>query len=223
MAFSQLKKLTKLSVFLGSLLASQTPHAHEHLAGSYQTKTKPLNTLNKTQINGFFLGDSQTVGRAKEQTTRSSVSALSAIWPLVADIKLNIKSNGESGRTLAGTHQAYMAISADERQNLDWVHFQESGNQLSGGGTQNTPKKFARELKKFILNIRKNSPNAIISTETAYSFEAENMKGRDWTQYNESLNKTLNELKKQDIIVYVAQVDANIKHFCKKYAYLELI
>lgn len=202
-----LKKLTTLSIFLSSLLSSQATHANETLA----IETKPLSTLNKPQINAFFLGDSQTSGRAKEKTTHSSVSALATIWPSVSDKKLNLKSNGESGRTLAGTHQAYMSLSREEQQSLDWVHFQESGNQLSGGGTQNTPQKFAGELKNFILNIKQHSPKATISTETAYSFEAEAIKGRDWTKYNEILNQTIEELRKQNIYVYVAQVDANIK------------
>lgn len=211
MALSYIQKLTQIGAFLCSLFISQIPQAHEHLPPSQQNEINPLNTLNKSYINAFFLGDSQTLGRAKEKTTHSSVSALAAIWPLVSNNKLNIKSNGKSGRTLAGTHQAYLNISTNERKALDWVHFQESGNQLSGGGTQNTPEKFAHELKKFILDIRKHSPKAIISTETAYSFEAENMKGRDWTRYNKSINKTIEELRKQHVNVYVAQVDANIK------------
>lgn len=218
-----LKKTLLLSIQLilisaATLPLSVTSSANEicsqhtiNLNAKQSTLSNHKNLTRQKTTNALFLGDSQTDGRAKERSAKSSVTALINLWKASFETNLYVKSNGASGRTLEGTHRAYLAIPRDRLANLDWVHFQESGNQLSGGGTQNTPEKYAKELEKFIRSIRQYSPDAVITTETAYSFEAEKMKGRDWTKYNIAQCEVIKKLMGEGIFVAIAPVDHNIK------------
>jgi len=157
----------------------------------------------------FFLGDSQTIGRAKQEHTKSHAIAFYRIWEATFGENVTQTVNGVSGRTMKQTRTYFID---NAKKNSSWVHFQESGNQLSDNGSQNTAKKFVNQFESLVRAINKLSPNAKISTETAYSFEAEKMKGRDWKKYNIALYKSVVKLRSEGITVYVANVDNNIKN-----------
>ena len=164
-------------------------------------------------LNWMFFGDSQTDGRAMQAHTKSHALAVRYIWEATFGSSVDQTINGRSGRTLEGTRAAYKKAASKEK--VTWVHFQESGNQLSGGGSQNTPEKFAFQFERMVRSIAKLSPKAVISTETAYSFEAENKRGRDWDEYNKVLVNVVKKLRAEGIRVYVAQVDRNIRALVK--------
>ena len=163
--------------------------------------------------NWYFLGDSQTIGRAKQKESRSHALIVKKIWQDTFKTNVSQLVDGESGRTLEGTMKAYMKTPNPEY--FTWIHIQESGNQLSGGGTQNTPEKFAVQLELFLREVNKRSPDALISLETAYSFEAYSIKGRDWTKYNTKIIEVTNRLKNDGIIVHLVPVDTNINSLVK--------
>ena len=157
----------------------------------------------------FFLGDSQTIGRAKQKHTKSHATTFYRIWDATFKGHATQTVNGVSGRTMNQTRNYFIE---NAKKNDSWVHFQESGNQLSDNGSQNTVKKFVNQFESLVRAINKLSPNAKISTETAYSFEAERMKGRDWKKYNTALYKSAVKLRSEGITVFVANVDNNIKN-----------
>ncbi len=156
----------------------------------------------------MLLGDSQTGGRASGEVI-SHVTAFRAIWdrsfPTLANESAYI--NGESGRRLQATADHYAARS--DRGNMTWVHFQESGGQDGGG--QSTAAEFGVTWEAFVRRIHAESPNAVISTETAFSFGRESTAGRDWGPYNVVLREKAALLAQQGITVIVAEVDRNIK------------
>lgn len=156
----------------------------------------------------MFLGDSQTGGRARGEVT-SHVTAFRAIWdrsfPAQADEEAHI--DGESGRILSATASHYTG--RPDRSARTWVHFQESGGQ-SGSG-QNTAAEFGATWEAFVRRIKRESPHAIISTETAFSFGREGEGGRNWDPYNVVLRQKLAALAKEGIQVRLAEVDRNIK------------
>ena len=159
-------------------------------------------------LNWSFLGDSQTAGRAKSENTKSHAVAFKRIWVGTFDSEISPAINGVSGRTMNQTREYYLGNAS---QDSSWIHFQESGNQLSDNGSQDTPEKFSVHFEGLVRAIAEYSPNAIISTETAYSFEAERIKGRNWRRYNAALHKSVLKLKSEGITVYIANVDNNIK------------
>lgn len=156
----------------------------------------------------MFLGDSQTGGRARDEVT-SHVTAFQAIWdrsfPAQANAEAHI--NGESGRFLSATASHYAGRS--DRGARTWVHFQESGGQ-SGSG-QKTAAEFGATWEAFVRRIKAESPHALISTETAFSFGREGEAGRNWDSYNIVLRQKLDALAKEGIEVRLAEVDRNIK------------
>lgn len=156
----------------------------------------------------MLLGDSQTGGRASGEVV-SHVTAFRAIWdrsfPALANESAYV--NGESGRRLQATADHYAARS--ERADRTWVHFQESGGQDGGG--QNTAAEFGVTWEAFVRRIRAESPDAVISTETAFSFGREGIPGRNWDSYNAILREKAALLAQQGITVVVAEVDRNIK------------
>jgi hypothetical protein len=156
----------------------------------------------------MFLGDSQTSGRATGEVT-SHVTAFRAIWdrsfPAQANEEVHI--NGESGRILSAT-AAYYGTRSD-RGGRTWVHFQESGGQAGGG--QGTAEEFGATWEAFVRKVKAESPSAVISTETAFSFGREGEAGRNWEPYNVVLRQKLAALAKDGIKVRLAEVDRNIK------------
>lgn len=175
----------------------------------YSAEDQSQNTKINVGINWLFLGDSQTIGRAREKNAKSHALVVKNIWEDTFGVRVNQIKNGESGRTLEGTMDAYKNISSPDK--ITWIHLQESGNQLSGGGAQDTPEKYAELLERLLRLIHKNSSDAIITVETAYSFEAESKKGRDWTKYNSKLLEIVQKLKSEGILVHIVNVDENIK------------
>lgn len=155
----------------------------------------------------MFLGDSQTAGRASGEVL-SHVTAFRAIWdksfPSQANEEVHI--GGEGGRVLSGTASYYGGQSA--RTNRTWVHFQESGGQGEG---QTTAAAFGTTWEAFVRKIKAESPNALITTETAFSFGREREADRNWDPYNTVLRQKVDALAKEGIRVRVAEVDRNIK------------
>lgn len=159
--------------------------------------------------NWAFLGDSQTSGRAKQKHAISHAIIAKNIYEDTFNTRVYQLINGKSGRTLEGTFNAYENLTNPNQ--LSWIHIQESGNQLSGKGSQATPEKYSSQLSAFLLSIAKNSPNAIVTIETAYSFEAESMIGRDWSEHNKALIETVNDLNNAGLNVSIIDIDKNIK------------
>jgi len=155
----------------------------------------------------IFLGDSETGGRANEPKAESQVIAFNNIWNQTFSVSLSpLKTNGVSGRSLQGTYDYYLSMTNGGDATL--VHFQESGSQNS---TQDTPSKFVANFDAMVRNIAAVSPNAVISTETAYSFEMPIGGNRDWTQHNIQMRAKIAELANERIIVHLAEVDKYIK------------
>lgn len=154
----------------------------------------------------MFFGDSQTDGRSNEPSAKSHVTAFTNIWNQTFTVSESPFVNGVSGRILEATRDYY--LSRIDRNLATLVHFQESGSQKT---SQDTAQKFVQIFESMVRSIVSDSPNAIISTETAYSFEAESEPNRDWTQYNIQMISKISELQAEGIAVYLAQVDRNIK------------
>jgi hypothetical protein len=156
----------------------------------------------------MFLGDSQTGGRASGEVL-SHVTAFRAIWDRSFPDKANeaVHVDGQSGRHLAATEDHYESRS--ERGDRTWVHFQESGGQDGAG--QTSAAQFGVTFEAFVRKIKAQSPNAIISTETAFSFGRESESGRDWGPYNSVQRQKVEALAEDGIKVYVAEVDRDVK------------
>lgn len=153
----------------------------------------------------MFFGDSQTAGRSNEPSARSHVTVFTNIWNRSFSTSESPFSNGVGGRNLESTRDYYLSRSS--RSSATLVHFQESGSQ---SGSQDTPQNFVQVFESMVRSIVSDSPNAVISTETAHSFEAESEPGRDWTQYNIEMISKIAELRAEGITVYLAEVDRNI-------------
>ena len=167
--------------------------------------TQPDPTL-ELGNNWIFLGDSETVGRANEIATKSQVDAFENIWNQTFSTPPTVYVDGIGGRKLQGTFDEYGSII--NRGNATLVHFQESGSQDS---TQDTPEKFTAVFEEMVRAIVADSPFAVISVETAYSFEVESSTNRYWLHHNALMREKVAELKAEGINVYIAEVDRNIQ------------
>ncbi|MBV1870441.1 MAG: SGNH/GDSL hydrolase family protein [Gammaproteobacteria bacterium] len=156
--------------------------------------------------NWIFLGDSETAGRANEVTTKSQVDAFKNIWNQSFSTPPSVYVDGISGRKLQETFAEYRSITY--RGNATLVHFQESGSQDS---TQDTPEKYTAVFENMVRAIVADSPFAVISVETAYSFEVDSSTNRYWVHHNAQMRKKVAELKAEGITVYIAEVDRNIQ------------
>ncbi len=161
--------------------------------------------------NWMFFGDSETDGRANEPSANSQVIAFRNIWNQTYSDSKSPFVNGFSGRTLQGTYNYYLTRS--DRNAATWVHFQESGFQDT---SQDTPEEFVAIFDLMVRSIVQATPNVVISTETAYSFEAEAELGRDWMQHNVQMRTKIDELRGESINVYIAEVDRNIKELVSR-------
>ncbi len=153
-----------------------------------------------------FFGDSETEGRANEVSARSHVLAFTSIWDRTFFDSVSTYSNGVGGRTLPETYISYRGYS--QRDQATWVHFQESGYQ---GSDEDTLEEFLDTFESMVRDISATTPNAVISAETAHSFEAESEPFRDWTQYNSEMKNKISVLASEGITVFLAEVDRNIK------------
>ena len=154
----------------------------------------------------MFFGDSQTAGRANEPDAVSHAIAFRNIWLATYGESVSPHIDGIGGRTLPQTYQSYRATPT--RTTASWVHFQESGCQFSD---EDTLGEFLAAFESFVRDIVATTPNAVISTETAYSFEAENEPCRDWTNYNTEMRAKIAQLASEGIAIHLAEVDRNIK------------
>lgn len=183
----------------------------------------------------MFLGDSQTGGRATG-TTKAHVEAFCRIWQDTAALAAlgpatpytgldsNPYRNGVGGRRLGGDNPAGgtppTRVHYDgrtERLTRTWVHLQESGDQSASAGVfsgQVTAEDFGDTFDAFVSAIIGNTPDAVISYETAFSFGREEEDNRDWTDWNTELRARVaawadHPTTPKDI--YIVETDANIK------------
>ena len=158
--------------------------------------------------NWYFFGDSQTAGRASSQPLAvSHAAAFENLWLSNFATVPYTYVYGVGGRSLQGTMQAYENTTNYHAN--DWVHIQESGNQKKEG--QKTPEEFINSFVLFVEKIISRSPNALITMETAYSFEREARNGRDWTQYNSALRTKVSEMQASGQNVYLIDVEPAMK------------
>ncbi|MCP3922796.1 MAG: LamG domain-containing protein [Desulfobacterales bacterium] len=163
-----------------------------------------------------FMGDSQTTGQAVDTPdVLSSAVAVDNIWKSIyPDQQATLDNRGWGSHSLYmswkdGWHKCYNAI--EPKDTLSWVHFQESGSFVRSDrdSHQTTLEDYKATLDGFINDIRLGSPNAVISTETAFSY------GRtypDWTEYNAHLRAKVAELKSQNVNIILIDIDKLIKY-----------
>ena len=162
-------------------------------------------------INWMFFGDSETDGRANELSAVSPVVAFTNIWNQSYNSSIVPFIDGVGGTDLRGSRDRYRATA--NRDSASWVHFQESGIQ---NAIEDTPEEYVVLFESMIRSIVRDSPDAIISLETAYSFEAEAGAGSDWSQHNIYMLAKIDALHAEGINIYVAEVDRNIKELVKR-------
>ncbi len=166
--------------------------------------------------NWYFFGDSETAGTAvaaEQPTARSPAITFENIW---GGTTPQLTVDGESGGVgLQRTTERYELGS--NYHSDDWVHFQESGNQDKDG--QRTVDDYIATFDAFVRKILVNSPDAIISTETAYSFEREAIAWRDWTAYNAALRQKVTELQAENINIYLADIDDDMKELVSQLSF----
>ena len=160
----------------------------------------------------LFLGDSQTAGRTvNEPAAHSHGIAFQNIWnqTFISEQPDSVRTSGVGGRVLQKTHEKYLDMNFGTET---WVHFQESGLQNS---TQDTIVEYINEFEAMVRSIAQESPSAIISTETAYSFE-EIVAERNWTDHNIAMRQSITGLANEGITVYLSEVDRNIKELISR-------
>ncbi|MDP2876722.1 MAG: SGNH/GDSL hydrolase family protein, partial [Holophaga sp.] len=157
-----------------------------------------------------FFGDSQTAGAADESSARSHAVALRNVWQgSFPQPWPTVTIHGVGGCSLAMSTERYASLSAAEKLATTFIHFQESGNQQIDG--QRTAAEFAATFETFVRTVSQGSPNAIISYETAYSFQREASAGRNWNPYNTTLREKINALREQGFVVHLTDTDAKEK------------
>lgn len=114
----------------------------------------------------YFLGDSQTAGRAVEASAIAPPVVFNTVW---VDSGIAAPSyvyrNGGSGRSLANT---YLHYQGQNIPSTPWVHIQESGWINDTG--QETPEAYVATYETFFNDIRTEFPDALITCETSFSY-----------------------------------------------------
>lgn len=181
-----------------------------------RVRTKPR--LRKAAAIGLLwmiCGDSQTEGRVPgDGTSDNPGTAFRHIYNENFGTNVTTFTNlGQGGSSLNETTGRYNLSSA--RTNRTWVHSQESGAQDGDSGSQNTAAKFKAVFKTHIRAIFANTPGAVISYETPFSFgrEGEGEGVRNWNlTYEIALREAIEELLREEgIRVYLAEVRRNIE------------
>lgn len=157
-------------------------------------------------LNWIHVGDSQTAGRASG-TVLSPGTAFKAIWQATFGTAPSLWAKGISGQPLSATRETYGGYTG--RTSATWVHFQESGDQNESG--QRTAEEFGATFEAMVRSVKAGSPGAVISTETAYSFQRESQAYRNWGPYNTVLRAKVDAFAKEGIRIPVAEVERNIK------------
>ncbi|PCJ62308.1 MAG: hypothetical protein COA79_04390 [Planctomycetota bacterium] len=160
----------------------------------------------------LFIGDSETSGRAKGKKTKSQAITFGTIWESTYNKKPQLKKYGVGGCSLLDSYKRYTKLS--NKSSAVLINLQESGNQDKKG--QKTIEEFANTFAEVIEKISKESPNAQITYETAYSFNRESKKGRNWNPYNHAIREEVKKLNKKRIKIRLAETDNYIKKLVKK-------
>lgn len=153
----------------------------------------------------LFLGDSETSGRANEASAVSQVDAFENIWNQTHASSIVADTNGVGGRQIASTHAAYLGETSIG--SVTFINFQDSGGQ---DATIDEPAEYVALLEDFIDDVQVNSPNAVLTIETAYSFEEASDSGRYWPLHNDAMRTSINAYRGGGMEIYIAEVDRNI-------------
>lgn len=153
--------------------------------------------------NWSFYGDSQTQGPAA-LPCKSHATAFQTIWQANFASPSSVNIDGAGGTGLAYHRTRY---EADSHTATEWTHVQESGGQDEVG--QMTLTEFRATFIGFMEQIALESPNGIITYETAYSFEREATAGRDWNPWNVALREDIEALASRENPIHVILVDAD--------------
>ncbi|HLP42571.1 MAG TPA: SGNH/GDSL hydrolase family protein [Fibrobacteria bacterium] len=169
-------------------------------------------------LDWIHVGDSQTAGRAVGSASSPGI-AFRTLYAANFGKTPDLWVKGISGQPLSQTLSVYNGYA--DKTSATWVHFQESGDQ-NGEGERNATD-FGATFESMVRGIRTGSPRALISTETAYSFQRESQAFRDWTAYNEVLRAKVADFAKAGTRIYVAEVDRNIKDLVAKLGFSTVI
>lgn len=210
----------RLRLFFGLagivLFSGETLSAHHSLrpdlSGGATVERIPAPARAPLPLGGVwrFFGDSQTAGAAEESSARSHAVALRNVWqgsfgqPWPA-----VTIHGLGGCSLAQSTERYATLTQAEKLATTFIHFQESGNQQIDG--QRTAAEFVATFETFVRTVAQGSPSAIISYETAYSFQREALAGRNWNPYNLALRDKINALRNQGFAIHLTDTDAKAK------------
>lgn len=188
----------------------------EIVLGVFRSASPPPEEPDPADIGTAWIiaGDSQTEGRAPAGTSQNPGTAFRHIWNENVNEGADITSFtnlGLGGSALSGTNDRYMNSGA--RTNATWVHTQESGNQDSLDDSQITASAFKATFKSHIQDVATESPNAVISYETPFSFGRQGESGRNWdTDYETALREAVSELlSESSITVILAEVRRDIE------------
>lgn len=177
----------------------------------------PLESVGPIALPSYwgFYGDSQTAGRETEPTAVSPPVIFEIIWSDSGyTAPTSITTDGLGGRWLAATRTAY---ESDSYAGTPWIHVQESGNQNQDG--QRTASEWGATFQAFMQTIATDYPGALITYETAYSFEREADAYRNWTSYNVELYSRVATLAGLGVDVIVVDTDTNIKALVTELTY----
>ena len=163
----------------------------------------------------LFYGDSETDGRASGIYANSQVTAFEAIWTSTFGAISRSHTNGVGSTHLLDAISRYRTRS--DRNLATFMHFQESGSQARPG--QETATEFATSFESFVRRILVESPNAIISTETAYSF----LSDERWVPYNNAMQAKIDMFAQEGTTIYVADVDKYIKELVAQTSFSSVV
>lgn len=171
----------------------------------------------------FFFGDSETDGRAyDEPTVVSQAVAFENIWNGTfpgQSYTSTIRGQG-GGVTLLDTYEAFGGEPGTA--SATWINIQESGQHSQSGRGQENREDFGDTFEMFIRHIDETAPNAVITYETAFSFEPEEA-DRNWTEFNVELRDRVSLLAAEGIVVHLAEVAANIEELISRVGRYEVI
>ena len=157
-----------------------------------------------------FFGDSQTAGAAEESRASSHAVAMRNVWQAsFGQPWPKVTIHGAGGCSLAQSIERYANLTQTEKRDTTFIHFQESGNQQIDG--QRTASEFAATFETFVRTVSAGSPSAIISYETAYSFQREALAGRNWNPYNIALREKIDFLRSQGFSIHLTDTDAKVR------------
>lgn len=200
--------LAGIVLFSGETLSAQRPD----LRGGALAENAPGAARAPLPLGNVwrFFGDSQTAGAAEESSVRSHAVALRNVWQgSFGQPWPTVSIHGIGGCSLAQSTERYASLTQDEKLATTFIHFQESGNQQIDG--QRTAAEFVATFETFVRTVAQGSPNAIISYETAYSFQREALAGRNWNPYNVALRDKIIALRDQGFVIHLTDTDVKEK------------